>query len=100
MLLKLLGNDVRVVHDGLAAVDAASEFEPRVVLLDIGLPTLNGYEAAQKIREQAVGSQAVIIAVTGWGQDIDRQRSKRAGFDHHLVKPVDPDVLTRLLASL
>ena len=100
MLLKLLGNDVRVVHDGLAAVEVASDFKPRVVLLDIGLPTLNGYEAAQKIRQQAAGSQAVIIAVTGWGQDIDRQRSKQAGFDHHLVKPVDPDVLTRLLASL
>jgi CheY-like chemotaxis protein len=57
-------------------------------------------EAAQKIRQQAGGSQAVIIAVTGWGQDVDRQRSKQAGFDHHLVKPVDPVVLTRLLATL
>lgn len=100
MLLKLLGNDVRIVHDGLAAVEVASEFQPRVVLLDIGLPTLNGYEAGQKIRQQPGGQQAVMIALTGWGRDVDRQRSKEAGFDHHLVKPVDPDVLAELLASL
>ena len=100
LLMKLLGNDVRIVHDGLAAVDVANEFEPRVVLLDIGLPNLNGYEAAQKIREQPWGNQAVLIAVTGWGEAVDRQRSKNAGFDHHLVKPVDPDVLTKLLATL
>jgi PAS domain S-box-containing protein len=100
LLMKLLGNEVRIVHDGLAAVDVANEFEPRVVLLDIGLPTLNGYEAAKKIRQQPWGNRAVLIAVTGWGETVDRQRSKNAGFDHHLVKPVDPDVLTSLLASL
>ena len=99
LLLKLLGNEVRIVHDGLAAVDAAREFEPHVVLLDIGLPTMDGYEAAQKIRLEA-GGQTVLIAVTGWGRDIDRQRSKEAGFDHHLVKPLDPDALLRLLATL
>ncbi len=100
LLLKLLGNDVRIAHDGLAAVDLANEFEPRVVLLDIGLPTLNGFEAAERIRQQPWGKLAVMIAVTGWGETVDRQRSKKAGFDHHLVKPVDPDVLTRLLQSL
>ncbi|HMJ24832.1 MAG TPA: ATP-binding protein [Pyrinomonadaceae bacterium] len=100
MLLKLLGNDVRVVNDGLAAVEIAKEFEPRVLLLDIGLPTLNGYEAAKEIRKQPWGSRALLVAVTGWGERIDRQRSKKAGFDHHLVKPVDPDVLTTLLAAL
>jgi len=100
LLLKLLGNDVRIVHDGLAAVEAAREFEPRVVLLDIGLPTIDGYEAAQKIRQERWGSQAILIAVTGWGRDVDRQRSEQAGFDHHLVKPVDPDELSRLLATL
>ena len=100
LLLSLLGNEVRVVHDGLTAVDVASEFQPRVVLLDIGLPALNGYEAAQRIRQQPGGNQAVLIAVTGWGQEVDRNRSKEAGFDHHLVKPVDPDALTRLLASV
>lgn len=100
LLLKLVGNDVRVVHDGQVAVDVANEFQPRVVLLDIGLPTLNGYEAARKIREQPWSNQAVMIAVTGWGEDVDRQRSKQAGFDHHLVKPVDLDALTALLATV
>jgi len=100
MLMKVLGNEVRVAHDGPAAIDLANEFEPRVILLDIGLPTLNGYETAKQIRQQPWGSQAVLIAVTGWGETVDRQRSKKAGFDHHLVKPVDPDVLTNLLASL
>ncbi|MDX6290029.1 MAG: hypothetical protein QOH42_1828, partial [Blastocatellia bacterium] len=100
LLLKLLGNEVRVAHDGLAAVDLANEFQPRVVLLDIGLPTLNGFEAAERIRQLPWGKQAIMIAVTGWGENVDRQRSKKAGFDYHLVKPVDPDVLTRLLQSL
>ena len=100
LLLKLLGNDVRIVHDGRAAVDEAGQFGPRVVLLDIGLPTMNGYEAAQKIRQSSSGNQAVLIAVTGWGEAVDRARSKKAGFDHHLVKPVDLDALTKLLASL
>jgi signal transduction histidine kinase len=100
LLLELVGNEVRVVHDGQAAVDAANEFQPNVVLLDIGLPTLNGYEAARKIREQAWSKQVVLIAVTGWGEDVDRQRSKQAGFDHHLVKPVDLDALTALLATV
>jgi PAS domain S-box-containing protein len=100
LLLQLLGNEVRIAHDGLAAVDLANEFEPRVVLLDIGLPTLDGFEAAKRIRQQPWGKQAVMIAVTGWGEPVDRQRSKKAGFDHHLVKPVDPDVLTNLLESL
>jgi CheY-like chemotaxis protein len=100
MLMKLLGNDVRIVNDGLAAVAVANEFEPQVVLLDIGLPTLNGYEAARKFRKQPWGAKAVLVAVTGWGEAVDRQKSKKAGFDHHLVKPVEPDVLTTLLASL
>jgi signal transduction histidine kinase/ActR/RegA family two-component response regulator len=100
LLMELLGNEVRVVHDGQKAVDVAKEFQPRVVLLDIGLPTINGYEAARKIREQPWGKQAVMVAVTGWGEDVDRQRSKDAGFDHHLVKPVDLDALTALLATV
>ncbi len=100
LLLKLLGNEVRIVHDGRAAVEVANEFEPRVVLLDIGLPTLNGYEAAKIIRKQPWGEQAVLIAITGWGEAEHRQLSKEAGFDHHLVKPVDPDALTDLLNSV
>jgi CheY-like chemotaxis protein len=85
---------------GVDAVDVANEFKPRVVLMDIGLPTLNGFEAAKRIRATAWGKQAVLIAVTGWGETVDREHSKQAGFDHHLVKPVDPDMLTNLLASL
>lgn len=100
LLLELVGNEVRVVHDGQIAVDVANEFQPRVVLLDIGLPTLNGYEVAQRIREQPWGKQAIMIAVTGWGEAVDRQRSKEAGFDHHLVKPVDLDALTAMLATV
>jgi len=100
LLLNLMGNEVRTVHDGLAAVNEADEFQPRVVLLDIGLPKLSGYDAAREIRAQASGKDALLIAVTGWGQEVDRQRSKEAGFDHHLVKPVDPDTLAKLLASL
>jgi CheY-like chemotaxis protein len=100
LLLQLLGNEVRIAHDGLAGVNLANEFQPRVVLLDIGLPILNGFEAAERIRQQPWGKEAVMIAVTGWGETVDRQRSKKAGFDYHLVKPVDPDVLTRLLQSL
>lgn len=99
LLLELLGNEVRVVHDGLTAVRIADEFQPRVVLMDIGLPSLNGYDAARQIRQQPSGAQAVLIAVTGWGQEVDRQCSRDAGFDHHLVKPLDPDTLTTLLAS-
>ena len=81
-------------------MDLADEFRPDVILLDIGLPKMNGYEAARRIRQQAFGKGIVLIAITGWGQDTDRCRSKEAGFDHHLVKPIDPDALMELLASL
>jgi CheY-like chemotaxis protein len=81
-------------------VDVSERWRPDVVLLDIGLPKLNGYEAARHIREQPWDKQPVLIAVTGWGQDEDRRRSHDAGFDYHMVKPVDPNALMRLLASL
>ncbi len=98
-LLEMMGNETRMVHDGLAAVAAAADWRPDVVLLDIGLPGLNGYEAARRIREHAAGARMVLCALTGWGQDGDRLKSRDAGFDHHLVKPVDPTVLERLLAG-
>ncbi len=99
MLLRMLGNEVHTAHDGLEAVGAAAVFRPDVVLLDIGLPKLNGYEAARRIREQQ-GKDVVLVALTGWGQEEDRRRSREAGFDHHMTKPVEFDVLQKLLAGL
>jgi signal transduction histidine kinase/CheY-like chemotaxis protein len=100
LLLTLRGSEVRTARDGWEAVEAAAAFGPDVVLLDIGMPRLNGYEAARKIREQSRGEWMVLIALTGWGQNEDRQRSTEAGFDFHLVKPVDFAALEQLLASL
>jgi CheY-like chemotaxis protein len=100
MLLRLMGNDTRTAYDGQQGVDVAEEFRPDVILLDIGLPKLDGYEACRRIREQPWGKSAVLIAVTGWGQEDDRRRSHEAGFDHHMVKPVDPQDLMKLLAGL
>jgi signal transduction histidine kinase/ActR/RegA family two-component response regulator len=100
LLLTLRGSEVRIAHDGWEAVEATAAFAPDIVLLDIGMPRLNGYEAARKIREQGRGERVVLIALTGWGQDEDRQRSTDAGFDFHLVKPVDFAELEQLLASL
>jgi CheY-like chemotaxis protein len=99
MLLRIMGNDTRTAYDGQEGVDVAGEFRPDVMLLDIGLPKLNGYEAGRRIREQSWGKGVFLIAVTGWGQDEDRRRSHEAGFDHHLVKPVDPQDLMKLLAG-
>jgi len=100
MLLSIAGNEVVTAYDGLSAVEKAVEFVPDVVLLDIGLPKLNGYEAARRIRERLGSTGIVLVALTGWGQDEDRRRSAAAGFDHHLVKPVAPATLAKLLAGL
>jgi PAS domain S-box-containing protein len=97
MLLRFSGHQVETAHDGLEAVEAASRFQPDIVLLDIGLPKLNGYDAGRRIRE-ALGDRVVLIALTGWGQDQDRARSKEAGFDHHMTKPISFDALEDLLA--
>ena len=96
MLLHARGHDVRVAYDGLEAVGAAIAFQPDVVLLDIGLPKLYGYDAARRIRD-ARGDGVLLVAVTGWGQEEDRRRAKAAGFDHHLTKPVDPEAISRLI---
>ena len=99
-LLELIGHEVHTAHDGLEAVDAAAKLEPDVILLDIGLPRLNGYEAARRIRQQRRrGSTLKLVALSGWGQEEDRRRSEAAGFDAHLVKPVDLDALSNLLAG-
>ena len=96
-LLGLQGHDVRTAHDGMEALDEVMRFEPHVVILDIGMPGMNGYKVAAAVRER--NRDVLLIAVTGWGQDEDRHRSKAAGFDHHLVKPVDFGVLSELLAA-
>jgi PAS domain S-box-containing protein len=100
LLLEAAGHDVRTAHDGAVATQAAGEMRPDVMVLDIGLPHMNGYEVARWIREQPWGADVVLIAMTGWGQEGDRQRSRAAGFDHHLVKPVDPGDLFELLARV
>ena len=100
MMLKCTGNETHTAYDGVEAVEAAAKFQPAVVLLDIGLPKLNGYEVARKIREQPWGRDMVLVALTGWGQKEDREKSKEAGFNAHLVKPVEQSVLMKLLAEL
>jgi signal transduction histidine kinase len=97
-MLRLLGHEVRVAYDGAEAVALAESFKPQLALLDIGMPRLNGYEAAQAIRAQPSLHDVLLVALTGWGQPEDRRRSRLAGFHHHFVKPVDPAMLTRLLS--
>jgi len=99
MLLQMTGNETHIAYDGVEAVHAAETFKPDVVLLDIGLPKLNGYDTCRRIREQPWGKDMMLIALTGWGQEADRQRSRDAGFDGHLVKPVDYAALMKLLAE-
>jgi PAS domain S-box-containing protein len=99
LLTILCRQDVRVAYDGPSALDAAASFRPDVVLLDIGLPGMDGYEVARRLRARTEFAGTLLVALTGWGQDEDRQRSRDAGFDRHLVKPVDPDALLRLLAE-
>ncbi|MGH8497046.1 MAG: hybrid sensor histidine kinase/response regulator [Gammaproteobacteria bacterium] len=98
-MLGLMGHDTRTARDGVEAVEAAADFQPDVVLLDIGLPNLNGYEAARRIRKQPGGKQIVLVAVTGWGQNEDKRLADEAGFDIHLTKPVSPETLRSLLAK-
>jgi len=99
MLLKYDGHTTHTAYDGLEAVEAATTFRPDVVLLDIGLPGLNGYEACRRIREQNAGKTIRMLALTGWGQDEDREKSTVAGFDSHLVKPVEYAELLKVLAK-
>ena len=99
-VLQMLGADVRVAHDGKAALDAFGDFLPEAVLLDLGMPGMDGYEVARRIRARKDADKTILIALTGWGQDKDRDRSTAAGFHHHLVKPADIDVLQTLLGGL
>ena len=97
-LLNLLGHDVKAAHDGSEAIDVARAHGPEFVLLDIGLPGMDGYEVAAQLRQDGCCRGAVFIAISGYGQDEDRRRSKEAGFDYHLVKPIDHDALLTLLS--
>ncbi len=99
-LLSISGHETRLAHDGPEALQQAERFRPDIVFLDIGMPTLDGHETARLIRKQPWGRDMVLVALTGWGQNEDRRRSKDAGFNHHLVKPADPAVVEKLLLSL
>ena len=100
MLLEMWGHEVAFAFDGPSALETAEQWQPEAVFLDIGLPGMDGYEVAERLRELPHAKDAVLIAITGYGQDDDRLRSVRAGIDHHLVKPVAPDALRSLIDSL
>ena len=100
MLLNMLGHDVQTANDGVAALESIASFHPAVVFLDIGMPGMSGYEVAQRARALPAGQECVLVALTGWGQEDDRRRSKEAGFDHHLVKPVELNALHALLSEV
>ena len=100
MLLKATGHDVRTAHDGLAALEAAVDYRPNMMVLDIGLPGLNGYEVARRIRQEPTLKHTVLVALTGYGQELDRETSLEAGFDHHLVKPARFAQLQQILATV
>ncbi|HVE51356.1 MAG TPA: ATP-binding protein [Casimicrobiaceae bacterium] len=100
LMLTMLGHEVHVEHDGAAALKAAAMLAPDLVFLDIGMPKMNGYETCRRMRDGPHGSDAVIVALSGWGQDHDKQRSKEAGMDLHLVKPFDPALLEAMLAKI
>ena len=100
MLLQMWGHEVAFAYDGPSALETAEQWQPEAVFLDIGLPGMDGYEVAARLRALPQAKGAVLIAITGYGQEDDRLRSRRAGIDHHLVKPVAPDALRDLIDSL
>ena len=97
-LLKIWGHDVRLAHDGPAALAAARDYQPEVILLDIGLPGMDGFAVAQQLRTEGLQT-GMLVALTGYGEQTDKQRSQQAGFHHHLVKPVDPEALQKLISG-
>lgn len=100
MLLRFEGADVHVVYDGASALRALETYQPRIVLLDLGMPDMDGFEVARRMRKNPEFKDLTIVALTGWGQEHDRKRSREAGFDHHLIKPADLNTLQALLASV
>ncbi len=99
MLLTMVGHEVATAHDGLEAIKAAGEFKPHIVLLDLDLPKLNGYDVCRRMRAENWGNRALIVAVTGWADEAHRQQALTAGFDMHLVKPVSAEVFMTVLAA-
>ena len=99
MLLQMAGHEVSAAYDGAAALSLVQASRPQIVLCDIGLPNLDGYAVVTKLREQMKEAMPLMIAITGWGKDTDRERALAAGFDHHLVKPVEPEVLLQMIAA-
>ena len=100
LILRGMGHDVRVAHDGAEALEIAAAFQPEAALVDLGMPNMNGYLLARKLREWRWTRDAVLIAVTGWGGERERERAKEAGFDHHLLKPAQPERIAELLAAV
>ncbi len=99
MVIQSMGNEVQTAYNGQEAVEVAATFLPEVVLMDLGMPKMNGYDAAQHIRKQSWGQNMLLVALSGWGQEDDKRRTKEAGFDHHLTKPAEPAEIRRLLAE-
>jgi CheY-like chemotaxis protein len=99
-MLRIMGHDVQLAYDGQQGVEAAEVFLPEVVFLDIGMPKLDGHEAARHIRRHPWGRSMVLVALTGWGREEDRRASQEAGFDFHLVKPVDAVGISKLIARI
>lgn len=100
MLLEVLGHRAQVAHDGLAALDAVLDFRPQVVFLDIGMPGMSGYDVAAAIRNDRRYDQPMLVALTGWGSEDDRERTRAAGFDLHLTKPVDLAAIEKMLNTV
>jgi CheY-like chemotaxis protein len=99
-MLELWGHQVRIAHDGPAAIELALAFGPQVVLLDIGLPGMNGYEVARRLRGESALESTLLVAVTGYGQEDDQRKAQHSGFDRHLTKPVDLEALRKILAPI
>jgi signal transduction histidine kinase len=99
-IVEALGNETKIAADGEQAIASAEAFQPQVIFMDIGMPRMNGYEAAERIRQTSWGKDLVLVALTGWGQEEDRRRTQAAGFNHHLVKPADLDQVQQLLSAV
>jgi CheY-like chemotaxis protein/anti-sigma regulatory factor (Ser/Thr protein kinase) len=100
MMLEMLGHEVSLAHDGIEALEAAKRSKPELIFMDLGMPRMNGYDAAREIRNASECNGVVLVALTGWGQEEDRRRSYEAGFDHHIVKPIDFAIVEKLLIDL